>query len=204
MGIEAENVTLESGAEIMSGFTLLKSNATTELKDGASIKSTSNWRCNQQMEAPDQYTCMPQYAEYAAKLREEDLISRVYDQFPAYQAIENLIFENFWGGLYRNYTTYLLSLGDIKMTKSSIEGSRIGVCAANVDLKETTLTTSEHGCPSDYGLGRGSQFGSCAGSGGANGGRGGFGGLIGDSADAHAMFCEDKAPDSYQYGLLPI
>ena len=90
-------------------------------------------------------------------------------------------FENFWGGLYHNYTTYLMSLGDIKMTGSIVEGPRIGLCAANLDMTETLLDASEQGCPSDFGLGVGTQYGTCAGSGGANGGRGGFGGLVGDN-----------------------
>ena len=95
-------------------------------------------------------------------------------------------------GLVHNYTTYLLSLGDTKLKGATIEGPRLGLCSADVKIEDSLIDTSGKGCPSDYGIGKGMQYRSCAGSGGSNGGRGGYGGLESDNENGHDS-CKEVA-----------
>ena len=111
-------------------------------------------------------------------------------------------FENIWGGLRSNYSAYIISLRDVNFEGSHIEGPRLGICAANANIRDTKIDTSGHGCPSDWGFGRGLKYATCAGSGGANGGRGGYGGIE-DPNSGHYENCKEHKPHPYTYGLAP-
>ncbi|TNV88047.1 hypothetical protein FGO68_gene7075 [Halteria grandinella] len=75
----------------------------------------------------------------------------------------------------QNYTTYIVSYGQIGMLESKISGPRIGTCSTNLVLKNSTLDTSGRGCPTDTGLGKGLSTLGCAGSGASHAGIGGYG-----------------------------
>jgi len=78
---------------------------------------------------------------------------------------------------------------EAKLDGAVIEGPRIGVCAANANIENTIIDTSGHGCPSDWGFGRGLKYATCAGSGASNGGSGGYGGIE-DDAETHYEGCK--------------
>ena len=113
-----------------------------------------------------------------------------------------MIFENIWGGLRSNYSAYIISMKDAKLQGSILEGPRLGICAANAKIQDTKINTDGHGCPSDWGFGRGLKYATCAGSGGANGGMGGYGGIE-DSNSGHYESCKEHKPVPYTYGLAP-
>ena len=54
-------------------------------------------------------------------------------QFPKSKANKQLM-EGMWGTLRANYSSYLLSLGELKMNNAQVEGPRIGICASNAHL----------------------------------------------------------------------
>lgn len=111
-------------------------------------------------------------------------------------------FENIWGGLRSNYSQYIISMNNATLDGASIEGPRVGMCAANADISNSVLDTSGHGCPSDWGFGRGMKYATCAGSGASNGGSGGYGGIE-EGAESHFESCKSHKPEPYTYGLKP-
>ena len=44
------------------------------------------------------------------------------------------------------WNIYILSLGSIEMTESNIEGARIGLCASEINVYDSLIDSSWHGC----------------------------------------------------------
>lgn len=201
---ESENLNIFPGVTIDSGFHLLHANETLKIQEGANITSKKHYSCNTEPRMADQFTCMPKNAPKADKLDYDTILNRFHEQFPTYggsaEAFEHLLLENLWGGLSSNYSTYILALGEADITGANISGSRIGLCAANAELIDSKFDTSERGCPPDMGLGKGLQYGACAGSGGANGGQGGAGGLDSSTKEWESV-CSDKVATPYSYDV---
>lgn len=189
--IESDTLKIWEDVKIMSGFSLLQANTTFEMRPGSEIKSPRLNSCNYVHDDADMFTCMDKNEKEADSLDYGKIVQRFSDQFPKYggHSIKNLHFENIMGGIRANYTSYIISMNDAKFEKSSLIGSRVGICAANASIKDTNIDTSGKGCPSDWGFGRGLKYATCAGSGGANGGRGGYGGIE-DSTGNHIESCK--------------
>ena len=202
--MESEQLVVYDDVEIHSGFAMLQANRTVHMKPGSKVVSAGMYMCNQARQAADMFTCMPQNALATTKLDFNDVLGRFKEQFPKYggDGFQVMRFENTWGGLKANYSSYILSMGDVKMEGATIEGPRVGVCAANVELSESKLDVSGHGCPSDYGRGTGVKYATCAGSGGANGGHGGAGGIE-STVKGHQDSCRAHTSEPYQFGLAP-
>ena len=150
---------------------------------------------------PDLFTCLSPAAEKADRLDYTDILNRYKEQFPVpVNGTQITRMENLWGGLHSNYSSYILAFNEVKLSGAIIEGPRIGVCAASAELKDTILQSSAHGCPSDFGIGKGQQFATCAGSGGSNGGQGGYGGLESD-VKKHQDVCKQHKTEAYLYGI---
>ena len=98
-----------------------------------------------------------------------------------------------------NYTTYMVSYGEISLFGADVSGPRLGICAGNVTIVDTRIDSSGYGCKSDQGLGRGHQSGHCGGSGGSSAGIGGYGGMIvaEDENSDDALKCADHYPKAY-------
>jgi len=199
--VEAEHLKVFDKVTIRSGFQMLHANETIELRPGAKVESTRKYMCNIHNNAPDLYTCMDNHGKWGDKIQYDTLIDRFNEQFPGSQKNHKniMLMEYMWEGLKSNYTTYIQSLGNLKMDGNLVKGPRIGICASNVQMHESTLDTDGHGCPSDFGFGKGQKYGSCGGSGGANGGFGGYGGL---EHDKYHDKCTDKHPHAYYNGLM--
>ena len=48
-----------------------------------------------------------------------------------------MLLEGMWDTLKSNYSSYLISLGDLKIENAHIEGPRIGLCASNAQIIDT-------------------------------------------------------------------
>lgn len=93
-------------------------------------------------------------------------------------------------------------MGKIQLDGAYLEGPRVGICGADVEINNSIIDANGHGCPSDYGMRKGQLSGGCAGSGGSNGGHGGAGGIR-TTADSVKEFCHSKTPEPYMYGSHP-
>lgn len=78
------------------------------------------------------------------------------------------------------------------MHNSTIHGSRIGLCAPEINITNAGLDAAHKGCYPGHGLGHGIGDKNCPGSGGAHGGHGGLG-SIGRNLDK----CESLIPKPY-------
>jgi hypothetical protein len=89
-------------------------------------------------------------------LEYNDILDKYREQFPVSENGTQITrMENLWGGLHSNYSSYIIAFNEVKLSGVNIEGPRIGVCAANAEFRDTILQSSAHGCPSDYGIGKG-------------------------------------------------
>ena len=144
------------GVEIFSGFTLLYAENTVEMMEGSKLKSSKRTMCNLNKHAHDMYTCLGKNALKADKIEKETVLKRFEKMYPSYDTSKAVFdMHNMWTGLHANYSSYVMALGDAKLSGASIEGPRIGLCAANVEMTDSLLQTSGHGCVSDFGLGSG-------------------------------------------------
>lgn len=202
VGVEAINIKIFENASIVAGVTLLHANDTIEMKEGSKIKSTDPHSCTTDKIAPDLYSCIGPAAQKSDRIEFTDIMGRLEEQFPTYGGIrDNMKFPNWWGAIRANYTVYLLSSGETKLSGAEISGARIGLCAASADVKKSSIDASGHGCPSDQGLGKGVKYSKCSGTGGSNGGSGGYGGLLLDTTNHSQSVCPQMKPEAYRYGL---
>ena len=90
----------------------------------------------------------------------------------------------------------MVSYGELSMFGADVSGPRIGICANNVTLVDTSIDASGFGCSSDQGLGRGRQSGRCGGSGGSSAGIGGYGGVLVEQGenDGQLTKCTEHYP----------
>jgi|Transcript_22052 hypothetical protein len=154
--VEAENLKVHQNVNLESGFHFLYANNTLELEKGSKLLSLRNHMCNLHANARDMYTCMHERALPAERLDLEEMIMRYNKQYPGSQAGGDAhTLENLWDTLRTNYSSYLVSLGELKTLGAHIEGPRVGICASHAQIKDTLIHTSGHGCPSDYGFGKG-------------------------------------------------
>lgn len=175
---------------MVAGIAIIHANDTIEMKEGSSITSTVPHTCTEDKTTADLYTCISPYAQKADKIEYTDIMARLREQFPSYlEDKTGLKFENWWGALKSNYTIYLISSGETKLSGAHITGSRIGICAASAEVKNSQIDASGRGCPSDSGLAKGLQYAKCAGTGGSNGGSGGYGGLKIDVSGQEEAVC---------------
>ena len=99
------------------------------------------------------------------------------------------------------WNVYMLSLGELAMTKAKVEGPRIGLCANAIEIQDSDIEASGHGCQHDGGLGKGLKSGDCAASGAAHGGRGGYGATETlRENEIYAAGCEGHRPEPYYFG----
>ena len=114
--VESDNITVEEGVTIESGFHFLHANTTIEIKRDARVISLRNHMCNLKANSPDMYTCMDNRALQVDRLEYNSFLSRFNEQFPGTtpngRGVLNL--EGMWETLRSNYSSYLMSLGDIK------------------------------------------------------------------------------------------
>ena len=192
--------------QLYSGFSLLMANKTVEMRKGSKIRSPKRNSCNIWNNNVDQYTCMGKNAKQADSLDYQTMVDRFQEQFPEYGAWlpqEHMHFENLWGGLMSNYTSYIVSLGNMNLTGASITVPKVGLCAANLNMQQSEVDSSGQGCGSDYGIGSGQKYATCAGSGGSNGGLGGKGGIE-DNQSGYQDLCKEQITmQAYDYGLNP-
>lgn len=80
------------------------------------------------------------------------------------------------GNILQKWSVYLISLGDLVVSASSVRGPRVGLCGNSITASNSSIDASAKGCPNDAGLGTGIKVTGCAGSGASHGGDGGFGG----------------------------
>ena len=60
--IEAANITLYSGAEVNSGYTLLSANETIQMMEGTKIASLRENTCNMDPHSSDLFVCIKPYS----------------------------------------------------------------------------------------------------------------------------------------------
>lgn len=94
--------------------------------------------------------------------------------------------------LSNNYTIYIVSFNAINLLNGTVTGSRIGLCAPEINLTHSHLDAASLGCSPGHGLGHGIGNDLCPGAGGAHGGKGGIG-----SIGHNRQECEELIPDSY-------
>ena len=101
----------------------------------------------------------------------------------------------------RKWNVYMLSLGDLTMTKADVKGPRIGLCANGIGIGESRIDASGRGCMHDSGLGQGRISEDCAAPGGSHGGEGGYGATQTMRENKiYAASCEDHRPMPYYLG----
>ena len=145
LAIEGKSVTIYDDVELLSGFTLIQSNSTVEMKKGAKVRSARSGSCNTVKRNADMFTCIPRNPPTADKIEYDDVIDRFMTQFPTFQPempTNHLRFEQLWNALQLNYTSYIIALSDLKMSEASVEGSRVGICAANVEMWQSKIDVS--------------------------------------------------------------
>ena len=135
------------------------------------------------------------------KLSDKNLIDFYNEQYsyttsnPEYAKDINGIID----GVMLKWDVYILAVGTLKMTTSSIEGPRIGICGDNLIITNSSIDASARGCPAGKGIAPGKQLRYCAGSGGAHAGNGGYGGSESSSALEKAK-CMRNFPKPYSQG----
>jgi len=164
---------------IQAGRVMVKSGGGLSIQ--GHIISTIQNTCNTMSPSQphDLFYCVPKHAQYS-EFEERTVVNNFQRQFGFSQQDYTAI-EDIFGFLSNNYTIYLLSYGTITLSSFHIQGSRIGLCAENINANFGTVDATGRGCPSDQGLGHGNIKDGCAGGGGANGGYAGYGG--GESTD---------------------
>ena len=156
--VESHALKIWEDVEIAAGFSLLQANTTVEMRPGSKLRSTRFNSCNIVKNDADLFTCMDKNAKAADSLDYGNIVQRFKDQFPTYGQDQfadksTMHFENIWGGLRANYTSYIISMNEVNFSGASIEGPRVGICAATAKIENTVVDTSGKGCPSDLGFG---------------------------------------------------
>lgn len=106
-------------------------------------------------------------------------------------------------GVMIKWDVYILAVGTLRMTASSVQGPRIGICGDNLLIVNSSIDANARGCTAGTGPGAGKQVRYCAGSGGAHAGYGGYGGS--ESSDAiEKATCMRNMPKPYSKGQLAI
>ena len=79
---------------------------------------------------------MDNRAKQADRLDYNDILARFDKQFDSKASNSRGVmnFQGMWDTLRSNYSSYFLSLGEIKTYSSHIEGPRIGLCSSNAQL----------------------------------------------------------------------
>lgn len=71
----------------------------------------------------------------------------------------------------------MLAYDSIHVHEGLMFAPRIGFCASDIQVIDSTIHADGKGCTSDEGIGAGEQIADCAGQGASHGGFGGIGGV---------------------------
>ncbi len=177
----------------MAGFALLQANSTIVSEDGAQITSLQQNTCNMDEHFSDAFTCVP-FNSLQQSITPDSFLANFNEKFKT----EHTALIDTLPVLVNNYTIYMVAFGEgVNLKGTTVTGPRIGICANDINLSETTLDTSGLGCASDEGLGHGQGRTTCSGSGGAHGGKGGYGSAYRSSDEAD---CQTRAKSGYFWG----
>lgn len=150
--MEGQNVTLFADAEVQGGYTLFHANRTLQLMEGSKVRSYRENTCNLDVNATDMFVCIERNS-LQEELTPEYLTDRFNKQFPHQEKLPT--FTSVLSGLMHNYTNYFISNNELLLLSTMIEGPRIGVCATNITMQDSSINASGHGCMGDEGIGRG-------------------------------------------------
>jgi hypothetical protein len=197
--LEGENINLFSKADVSAGYTLIQADMDITMDDGAKITSTQKNSCNTNKASNELFQCIRPNS-LSDKFSLEDYMEVFNEQFPGVDREKDIErFNDTLTYILRNYTVFMLSFNDIKLSSGRIEAPRIGICSNTLTMEKSLVTTSEHGCESDDGFGKGKKSFDCAASGASHGGNGGHGGV--ESTDKEKQSnCYGSVPGAYFSG----
>jgi hypothetical protein len=93
-------------------------------------------------------------------LNEEKFLEFYNDQYYVSSEVSLLPrLENTFHKIHEDFTIYLLAFEGIYMEKSIVSAPKIGMCAPEIDLKDSKIDASGKGCISGEGRGKGLQTG---------------------------------------------
>ena len=141
--IGAANITLFGTAEVKAGYTLLHANETLLMLEGSRIASLKENTCNEDAKSKDLFRCMERNS-LLTNLTDDSLTAAFQKQFPRTEKLAT--FHSVLMDLMQNYTTYMISYGELSLFGADVSGPRIGICASNVTMVDTAIDASGFGC----------------------------------------------------------